>query len=444
MKKIPLYTLLVLLFFSCKEEYFDGELKGLHTLVLNGNELIQTEKYYGDDFGGFHINELFTTSNGNIYFRAAKYIDREKENRIRVVGEMDINGTILWSFELENFQVYGFVGDDHNNIYVYGSTEDGGNDKACIGKIENQSVKIIYVDYIPPEGGVICNNFTSMKHESNGTFWWVGEIHDEQNYGVIGMMEITKDNVESEYLEKDNWYYYGIYFVEKTGFDSYSITYPVLLKPSQLGVRKVVFSFGETAHYNYWNSLSIITDNTSNTNLESLSPPGVRNNIAVKNGNDLVVVGYGDNAEGKTYTNNNNKIQRAIVACIDYQTGAIKWKRTIPESNPEIAGTMAHQILLHNNKYYVIGMYDYHVYKNRMFGYGFVQTVSLDGELLDCYLFGKDFEFGGFSSATIVGNKLLMAGMGGQKFFNNNTYNDLFVPYHGHKGWFVSCNIDDF
>lgn len=444
MKNILLCATVILLFFSCKEEYFDGKLKK-NDLVLNGNELIKDEQDYGNDFGGFQISELFAASNGNIYYRALKYIDREIKNYISEIGEMDINGNMLWRCEPEKFRVYGLVEDDHNNIYVYGSIMQGGEDKACIGKIENQSVTVIYVDYIPPEGGITCNNFISMKHESNGTFWWVGEIYGQ--HGVIGRVKITQDDVERTYYRMENWYYYGIYSLEKTEFDSYLITYPISFKPSQWGVERNEYTPGDFQR-DQWYSKPIITDNTSNPNLESQSP-FQRNNICVKNGNDLVVVGYGDNAEGRTFTDNNSKIPRGIVACLDYQTGAIKWKRTIPENNPEISGTKAYQIFLHNNKYYVIGEYNYHSLAGeggyfRRFGYGFVQTISLSGELLDCYLFGKDLEGSCFYSAAIVGNKLLIAGYRGLKFSSDNEYNDLFVPYDGRKGWFVSCNIDDF
>ena len=434
----------MLLFFSCKEDNFNGEPEKLHNLVPNGNELIKVEKSYGDDFGSFQINELFAASDGNIYYRAIKYIDRENNTYISTVGELDINGNKLWESEQTDFRTYGFTEDDKGNVYVFGTNKELGN--GLIGRIENHSINVIYKDVLGDLG--IITQFTSLKYLGNNTFFFVGLYPDKNDNAIYTIGEILINQNDVEFLSYlDNYSSPTIYVIEKREDDIYFITSPnttnyqwVIEKGGCVYVDKYNDEIDDN---DLWISAPIITDNKANPNLKSSPALGRNQNICVKNGNDLVVVGSGDNAEGITYTSS-EKIQRGIVACLDYQTGAIKWKRVIPESNPDIAGTNAYQILLHNNKYYVIGEYDYHSYEGRMFGYGFVQTISLSGELLDCYLFGKDFERSCFSSAIIVGNKLLMAGCCGEKFPADNEYNDSFVTYNYRKGWFVSCSIDDF
>jgi len=452
MKKITLYIVFALIFFSCKENYFDGNFQKLHDLVLNGNELIKTEKYYGDDFGRFHINELFVATNGKIYYRAAKYIDRESNTLINSVGELDVNGNMLWNSEQVDFRTYGFVEDDKGNVYVFGTNKEYEN--GLIGRIENQSINVIYKDVLGDRG--IVTQFTTLKYLGNNTFFYVGIYPDKDNNSIskIGEISINQDNVSFLSFLDTNYFLPTIYTIEKTKIDTYYITDPYTInnqwkiEKSEIVKDELAYA-GGIGYDESWNSDPIITDNKANPNLGSSPALGRNQNLYVKNGNDLVAVGYGDNADGTSYTDNNYKIPRGVVACLDYQTGEIKWKRVIPESNPDIAGTAAYQILLHNDKYYVIGEYDFHSFVgtggyNRMYGYGFVQTISLSGELLDCYLFGKDFEESCFYSVAIVGNKLIMAGYGGQKFYSENKYNNMFVSYDGYKAWFVSCNIDDF
>lgn len=430
---------IALLFVSCKEEYFDSNtITAYNNLVLNGNEFIQTEKYYGDDLGALYMYSIYKSSNDKIYFGASKYIDwQHAELGLYVIGELDINGNILWKCEQSGIFANGFAEDDEHNIYLFGTNQQ--QNKSVIGKIENQSVKIIYINEDNTNTG-----FWDFKYIGDNRFIYVGTVPSSTcstcSIGGIGIFSVIQDKLELLTFFHPQYIFHKIYDWKKTADNTYQIVSDCYFGDHQWGIFKAELT--NDGFYDIWDSEPIITDNNPNSYLTS--EPSLLGSVSVKNGNDLVVVGYGDNADGRTGSNVNSLISRGLVVCLDESTGTIKWKQIIPNANPQIMTTQAKQIFLHNNKYYVVGSYDryYHTYK-RTFGYGFVQTISLSGDLLDCYLFGKEVESNYFVNSCIVGNQLLMVGMGGYKYSSTNEYNDLFVPYDGYKGWFVSVNIND-
>ncbi|MCL2649934.1 MAG: hypothetical protein FWD60_02770 [Candidatus Azobacteroides sp.] len=443
---VIIYSILILSLVSCTDG-FDENIFQKNYIIANGNEIIKTERMYGDKGGAKLFYGIFLSNEKSMYYYGVNGIDNDLfRGRYKVhyyesnyiVGKINELGDIAWeqTFNDDNW-IGGIVQNSRNDLYVYGQKYENDEDIKYIANVsQDGTIKELNTNNLPA-----LNTINSMKYIDNDLFLLVGTDSVENNYLIIVKLSGMTVTVVKSMIYGTNTDWEASY-VEQLIANTYDVVLTGENEKSQLIARKIRISNSDIT--TLWEQ-TITSDIMQNSSSNLTSSCNYTNNQAVKIDNEICIIGYGENDMDFT-SNSGYKWKRGLVANLNYDTGEFNWLQTIPYKNPTVGDVRINSILYLDNNFYVIGQYNALVssVNKQQVGYGFVQRISQSGNLFDIRIFGNETADANLSDGIILNKKLFLFGYKGRSFKMDFPYPNLMINSEAYQAWFISCNINDF
>jgi hypothetical protein len=419
MKTLNLSILTFLSIFCVVSCTYETEYEpSINSISATSNNLIKAEYKYGDVGGKFSIYDSSLSSDGS---KIGFYGGYGYDTTLNCVGELDINGNLLWQKTVDNVYSSRYLTTASSGYFFYGGKKVSGNTEYFLYCIQSQQISEI--NLLKPEG----KNITSVRHIehlANGNYLICVLADGNTYYGIFTFANNTL-NLSATWIES---YWIAISSVIAVS-DGYELS-GILTESGKILCRKVK----QTS-----NAATLIWEKEIDycTNVWAKG--------TCVNGNKI----YVSYQNGSLWSEETNPISSTHIVCLDYSTGNELWRTATQMIGSEKHGRYysirPHNLICRNNKLHLIGQQVDFYYTNHSAtrGYGGIQTFDLSGNHLKTHTFGSDIAESNINAAFVNASQLYCFGYADEKYRKDHDLNDWFIPYDGFRGWFFKVNLSD-